>query len=73
MKCHNCGAHYENMLSDLPFKIGPHAIVIIKDVPVLQCSNCQEYLLDDVVMESIDKLLEKIDDHAEVEILSYAA
>jgi YgiT-type zinc finger domain-containing protein len=73
MKCHHCGACYENTLSDLPFKIGPHAIVIIKDIPVLQCSNCHEYLLEDSVIEAVDKLLERIDDHAEVEILRYAA
>ena len=73
MNCHNCGAKYEKMLSDLPFKTGPHAIVIIKDVPVLQCSNCQDYLIEDTVMERIDTLLERIDEHAEVEILQYAA
>ena len=73
MRCHNCGDSYEKVYSDLPFKIGPHTIIIIKDVPVLQCANCHEFHLEDVVMGKIDEILERIDERAEVEIFNYAA
>jgi len=41
-------------------------IVILKGLPVLQCDNCREYLLEDVVMHRVDTA-------AELEIIRYAA
>ncbi len=72
MKCFNCGGNIEKIITDLPFKINNDSIVIIRKLPVLQCNNCGEYLIDDLVMEEIDNLLNGIDKTAELEILSYA-
>jgi|WetSurSiteA1Bulk_404760.scaffolds.fasta_scaffold146162_1 YgiT-type zinc finger domain-containing protein len=73
MKCHICGGNMEYTHSDLPFKTGPNTIVIIKNVPVLQCSNCNEYNIPDDVMEKVNMLLGTVGESVEVEILSYAA
>jgi len=73
MNCHNCGGKLESAITDLPFKISQHSIIIIKELPVLQCQNCNEYLLEDQVMARVDSILNKIDAKVEVEILSYAA
>jgi YgiT-type zinc finger domain-containing protein len=43
MNCHICGGEPEKITSDLPFKRGGHSIVILKDLPVLQCDNCSEF------------------------------
>jgi YgiT-type zinc finger domain-containing protein len=72
MICHNCGAKLEKSNTNLPFKVNQDCIVIIKDLPVLQCRNCNEYLLEDAVMGKIDSILNKIDKTAELEVLSYA-
>jgi len=71
MNCHNCGAKLEKLITSLPFKVNRDCIVIIKDLPVLQCRNCSEYLLEDTVMEKVDSILDKIDKTAELEVLSY--
>jgi len=73
MNCHNCGGKLEKTVTDLPFKIRQHCIVIIKRLPVLQCQNCNEYLIEDSVMEKMDSILNRVDESIEVEILSYAA
>jgi YgiT-type zinc finger domain-containing protein len=73
MKCHQCGAEMEHVNTDLPFKIRESSIVIIKNLPVWQCGNCSEYLVDDDVMAKVDRLLGRVDVSAEVEILSFAA
>ncbi len=73
MNCHNCGGKLEQVITDLPFKISRHSIIIIKELPVLQCQNCNGYLIEDLVMGKVDSILNKIDTKAEVEILSYAA
>ncbi|MBF0317078.1 MAG: YgiT-type zinc finger protein [Nitrospirae bacterium] len=81
MKCHNCGGMLEEIITDLPFKIRSESIVIIKKLPVLQCQNCIEYLIEDSVMEGIDRItrsvLERqendISNNTELEILNYSA
>jgi YgiT-type zinc finger domain-containing protein len=73
MTCHACGAKLRKTITDLPFKLKQGSIIIIKQLPVLQCGNCSEYLIQDVVMEKVDKLLTRVDTAVEVEILNYAA
>jgi YgiT-type zinc finger domain-containing protein len=71
MNCHNCGGKLEKINTDLPFKIRQSSIIIFKKLPVLQCINCNEYLIEDTVMEEIDSIFDKIDTKAELEILNY--
>lgn len=73
MKCGVCGANLTPVASDLPFKTSDHTIIILKDVPVLQCGNCGEYLLEDAVMGRVDEILSTVAGAAELEIIRYAA
>lgn len=61
------------MNTDLPFKVSERTIVIIKSLPVLQCGNCQEYLIEDVAMRKVESILENAGQEAELEVVSYAA
>jgi len=73
MECTVCGAHMHAITTDLPFKLWEDRIIIIKQLPVLQCDACREYLIEDPVMERIDALLARADSTAELEIIRYAA
>ena len=73
MICYLCGSDMHNIVTDLPFKVNEKSIVVIKDLPVIQCGNCHEYLLDDTVMEGVDKILSMVDVKTELEIIRYAA
>lgn len=73
MKCTVCGAHMHAIITDLPFKVSEGRIVILKQLPVLQCNACREYLIEDPVMERIDILLAHADSTAELEVIRYAA
>jgi YgiT-type zinc finger domain-containing protein len=73
MKCHVCGSRLRPLVTDLPFKVTEATIVILKGLPVLQCDNCTEYLLEDSVMGRVEEILEKVDSAAELEIIRYAA
>jgi YgiT-type zinc finger domain-containing protein len=73
MKCHLCGSKLEPLITDLPFKISDATIVILKGMPILQCDNCGEYLIDDPVMSRVEKILERVSADAELEIIRYAA
>ncbi len=73
MKCHVCGSTMKSMITDLPFKLTEVSFVVLKKVPVLQCDGCREYLLDDPVLERVEKSLENADVAAEIEVLRHAA
>jgi YgiT-type zinc finger domain-containing protein len=73
MKCHQCGSDMERVVTNLPFKVKENTIIIVKDLPVLQCKNCNAYSLEDLVMEQVDKILEGTDTAAELEVIRYAA
>ncbi len=73
MRCHICGGKMVPIKTDLPFKTHRQSIVIFKNLPVYQCENCIEYMLDDAIMENIDHILENMGDAVELEIVKYAA
>ena len=73
MKCTVCGAQMTRVISDLPFKTTHHTIVILKSLPVLQCANCTEYLIEDGVLSCVDAILATVDGAAELEVIRYAA
>ncbi len=72
MNCRICGGKLESVITDMPFKVRNNSIVIIKKLPLLQCKNCNEYLIEDAVMEKVDEILARVDQTAELEVLSYA-
>ena len=73
MRCDICGSKLKSLISDVPFKVSETTIVILKGLPVLQCENCSEYLLEDTVMERVEQMLERVNAAAELEIIRYAA
>ena len=73
MKCTVCGAALKSTSTDLPFKVREAGIVIIKSLPVLQCGNCPEYLIEDAVLGRVDEILAHVATGTELEIIRYAA
>ena len=73
MKCHVCGSRMQSVTTDLPFKVNDTTIVIMKDLPVIQCEGCSEYLIDDPVLKRVDAIIETADAAAELKIIRYAA
>ena len=73
MKCHVCGGNMELQVTDMPFKLSDRTIVILKDLPVFQCENCVESVIEDPVMEKVDALLGKVNQTVELEIVQFAA
>jgi len=60
-------------LTNLPFKLSEERIVILKQLPVLQCASCREYLIEDTVMARVEMLLARTGSTAELEVLRYPA
>lgn len=73
MKCLVCGSRLQATTTDLPFKVTEKTIVILKQLPVLQCRGCSEYLIEDAVLAKVEDLLANADTTAELEIIPFAA
>lgn len=73
MRCQACGGHMEAGKSDMPFKLDRTRIVIIRDLPVLQCGECGEHAFADAVMARIEETLAQVDNGADLAIVRYAA
>lgn len=73
MRCGVCGGTFQATTTDLPFKVSQQTIVILKDLPVSQCSACREYLIADPIFAKVEELLASIDTSAEFEIIHFAA
>lgn len=73
MRCSVCGAELKATRTDLPFKLNETRIVILKNLPVVQCGSCPAYLIEDGVLSRVDEILAHVDSEAELEIIRYAA
>ena len=73
MRCEVCGAQLAAVTTDLPFKVREAGIVILKGLPVLQCTSCPQYLLEDAVLARIDQILRRVNGEIELEVIRYAA
>jgi YgiT-type zinc finger domain-containing protein len=68
-----CGSLLKPAVTDLPFKVRETAIVILRGLPVLQCTNCPEYQIEDQVLARVEALLADVATTAELEVIRYAA
>ena len=73
MRCIVCGGDLTATRTDLPFKVTETAIVILKDLPVLACGRCPEYLIEDDVLSRVDAILSRLDGSTELAVIRYAA
>ena len=73
MKCTCCGTAMVRAHTDLPFKVGRHAVVVVRGVPVIECPSCPEFVIDDPDMERIEEVLAARSPTTELEVVSFAA
>ncbi len=73
MRCRVCGGTQVPVRTDLPFKVAESTIVIVKDLPALQCETCSEYSIEDTVMGRVDEILAAVGTGAELEVVRFAA
>ena len=73
MTCRTCGARLKPVRADLPFRREDDSIVIVRGLPVLRCSKCTMYFLEDRVVTKIQELLVLIKKGSRLDVIPYAA
>lgn len=57
---------------DMPYKLARRTIVIVKDLPVVQCVQCAEQVIEDPIMKRVESLLENVDPSLELELVGFS-
>ena len=63
----------EIQVTDMPFKLAKRTIVIVRDLPVRQCTQCGKHVLEDPIKKKVDALFKKVDPRLELEIVEFSA
>jgi YgiT-type zinc finger domain-containing protein len=63
----------ESRISDLPFKVSATTIVVLRSLPVWECTQCHDTEFEHETLRNIEAILAKVDPGAELEVIRYAA
>ena len=73
MKCHVCGNSVTRVVSDLPFRVNRSVMIILRDLPLMECSECGAYAFEEKVMERVHEIVERLQAPSHLEAILYAA
>ncbi len=73
MKCHVCGTLMTHVVTDLPFRVDRSVMIILRELPLIECRKCSAYALQDVVMERVHEMVQSLTSPAHLDVIRYAA
>jgi YgiT-type zinc finger domain-containing protein len=73
MKCHLCGTQMKPVVADLPFRVNRSVMIIIRELPLLECGECSAYALQDVVMERVHAMVQGLTPPSHLDGVRYTA
>ena len=73
MKCHVCGTLMTRVVTDLPFRVDRSVMIILRDLPLMECSDCGAYAFEERVMERVHEIVERLRSPAHLDAVRYAA
>ena len=73
MKCHVCGNSVTRVVSDLPFRVNRSVMIILRDLPLMECSDCGAYAFEERVMERVHEMVQSLRSPSHLDAVRYAA
>jgi len=73
MKCHVCGTSMTRIVSDLPFRVNRSVMIILRNLPLMQCIECGAYAFEERVMERVHEIVERLDSPSHLDAVLYPA
>jgi YgiT-type zinc finger domain-containing protein len=71
MKCHVCGTPMTRVVTDLPFRVDRSVMIILRGLPLVECSECGAYALEDVVMERVHEIVQRLRSPSHLDAVLY--
>jgi YgiT-type zinc finger domain-containing protein len=72
MKCHVCGIPMTRVVTDLPFRVDRSVMIILRELPLLECSECGAYALEEMVMERVHEMVQSLRSPSHLDAVLYA-
>lgn len=72
MKCHVCGTSMTRVVSELPFRVNQSVMIILRDLPLLECTECGAYAFEEKVMERVHEIVERLHCPSHLDAVLYA-
>lgn len=73
MKCHVCGTSMTPVISDLPFRVNWSVMIILRDLPLMQCTECNANAPEETVMKRVHEIVEKLRSPSHLDTVLYGA
>jgi len=73
MKCHVCGTLMTRVVSDLPFRVDRSVMIILRELPLIECRECSAYAFEERVMERVQEIVQRLKSPSHLEAVLYAA
>lgn len=73
MNCHVCGTSMTRIVSDLPFRVNRSVMIILRDLPLMQCIECGAYAFEERVMERVHEMVERLQSPSHLDAVLYDA
>lgn len=73
MKCHVCGNPMTRVVTDLPFRVDRSVMIIMRDLPLMTCSECGAYAFEERVIERVHEIVDRLHSPSHLDEVLYAA
>jgi YgiT-type zinc finger domain-containing protein len=73
MKCHVCETPMTRVVGDLPFRVTRSVVIILRDLPLMECSECSAYAFEERVMERVHEIVQRLRSPSHLDTVLYAA
>jgi YgiT-type zinc finger domain-containing protein len=73
MKCYVCETSMTRVVSDLPFRVNRSVMIILRDLPLMECSECGAYVFEESVMERVHEIVQRLKSPSHLDPVLYAA
>jgi len=61
------------VVSDLPFRVDRSVMIILRELPLIECRECSAYAFEERVMERVQEIVQRLKSPSHLEAVLYAA
>jgi hypothetical protein len=61
------------VVADLPFRVNRSVMIILRGLPLVECSKCSAYILEEEVMERVHDIVGRLRSPSHLDAVLYSA
>jgi hypothetical protein len=60
------------VVSELPFRVNRSVMIILRDLPLLECTECGAHAFEEKVMETVHEIVDRLHSPSHLDAVLYA-